>query len=302
MDYFNRGEIQLAKTNKVSQRVLIILLSILSLIVILPFIMLVSISISNEQQIVEFGYSIIPRGIDFSAYKYVFKNPESVLNAYKVTATFSLIAMAMSTLLMAMLAYPLSKRHFKGKKTISFYIYFTMLFSGGLVPSYILITQYLHLGNTIWVYIIPSLISPWYVFMMRTFFQDIPYEISESAFVDGASEFTIFFRIIIPLSKPVLATVGLFMFLAKWGDWNTSMLYIDDDELISLQYLLQKILQNLTMLESISQAGVSVESVEIPSETVRMAMAIVVAGPALVIFPFFQKYFVKGLTVGSVKG
>lgn len=295
----------MGKSSKLSQAIVISVLIAITILTILPFVMLVSISISNEQQVVEYGYSIIPRGIDFSAYKYVLQNPETILRAYGVTATYSFVAMVLAVLFMAMLAYPLSKRDFKGKKTISFYVYFTMLFGGGLVPTYILITEYLNLDDTLWVYILPGLISPWYVFMMRTFFQDIPYEISESACIDGAGEYTIFFRMILPLSKPVLATVALFTFLAKWSDWNTAMLYINDDNLISLQYLLQRIMENITLLTTISDSGglaMTLSDVEIPSETVRMAMAVIVAGPALLIFPFFQKYFVKGLTVGSVKG
>lgn len=295
----------MGKSSKLSHAIVISVLIAITILVILPFVMLVSISISNEQQVVEYGYSIIPRGIDFSAYKYVLQNPEPILRAYGVTATYSAVAMVLAVLFMAMLAYPLSKRDFKGKKTISFYVYFTMLFSGGLVPTYILITEYLNLDDTLWVYILPGLISPWYVFMMRTFFQDIPYEISESACIDGAGEYTIFFRMILPLSKPVLATVALFTFLAKWSDWYTAMLYINDDNLISLQYLLQRMMENITLLTSISDSGglsMTLSDVEIPSETVRMAMAVIVAGPALLIFPFFQKYFVKGLTIGSVKG
>lgn len=295
----------MSKSRKLSQAIVISMLIAITILAILPFVMLVSISISNEQQVVEYGYSIIPRGIDFSAYKYVLRNPETILRAYGVTATYSFAAMVLGVLFMAMLAYPLSRRDFKGKKTISFYVYFTMLFSGGLVPTYILITEYLNLDDTLWVYILPGLISPWYVFMMRTFFQNIPYEISESACIDGAGEYTIFFRMILPLSKPVLATVALFTFLASWGDWNTAMLYINDDNLISLQYLLQRIMENITLLTTISDSGglsMTLSDVEIPAETVRMAMAVIVAGPALLIFPFFQKYFVKGLTIGSVKG
>lgn len=292
------------KTNKSSQVILIVFLSFLSILVVLPFVMLLSISLSNEAQIVKNGYSLIPRDFDLSAYKHVFKNPGQILQAYKVTAIFSFVCMGLSVVLMSMLAYPLSKRGFKGKKTISFYVYFTMLFSGGLVPSYILTTQYLHLDDTIWVYILPVLINPWYVFMIRTFFQDIPYEISESAFIDGAREFTIFFKIILPLSKPVLATVALFTFLNRWNDWNTSMLYINDENLISLQYLLQRIMEDINLIKNAAanMVAINIGEMDIPSETVRMAMAVVVAGPALVIFPFFQKYFVKGLTVGSVKG
>lgn len=290
--------------NKKYQFTLILLFSILCFLVVFPLIMLLSVSLSNEQDIIYGGYSIIPKNIDLSAYRYLWKNPLTLLNAYKVTIIFSVASMLLSTLLMALLAYPLTIKNLKGRSQISFYLYFTMLFSGGLVPSYILITQYLRLADTIWVYIIPGLISPWYVFMMRTFMKDIPGEIRESVKIDGGSEFVIFFKFILPLSKPVLASVALFMFLGKWNDWNTSMLYINNrDDLISLQYLLQRILKNLQLIQKMNEMGMTVTiEEEIPTETVRMAMAVLVAGPALFVFPFFQKYFVKGLTVGSVKG
>ncbi len=291
------------KKSLISQIIYNTLLIILSLIVIFPLVLVVSASLSAERDLVEYGYSILPKNLDFSAYEYVFKNPASILNAYKVTFIFSVAAMFLSVLFMSMIAYPLSKSRLKGKRVISFYLFFTMLFSGGLVPTYILITQYLHLGNTIWVYILPGMISPWYVFMMRTFFQGIPESLAEAAYIDGASELRVYFTIILPLSKPVLATVALFMFLAKWNDWYTAMLYITDESMISLQYLLQRIMENIKMLQDMnpSQAGL-VNIADIPSETARMAMAVVVAGPALLVFPFFQKYFVKGLTVGGVKG
>ena len=204
---------------------------------------------------------------------------------------------------MAMVAYPLSKTYFNGRRFVSMYLFFTMLFSGGLVPTYILNTQYLHLENNFWVYVLPSLLNPWYVFMMRAFFQGIPNEIGEAVMIDGGNEYTIFLKMILPLSKPVLATVALFTFLGKWNDWYTAMLYINDDELVSLQYLLQRILDNLDLLRNSGLVGKDLLKLsEIPSETTRMAMAVVVAGPALLVFPFFQKYFVKGLTIGSVKG
>ena len=291
--------------SKLVQGILIAFFTISCILIVLPFLLLVAVSLSNEQDIILYGYRLIPKSIDLAAYKFVFENPTTLLNAYKVTAIFSVSSMILSVLLMAMCAYPLSIPGFKGKKTISFYLYFTMLFGGGLVPTYILISQYLRLSDTIWVYIIPGLISPWYVFMIRTFMQALPGEIRESVKMDGGSEFLYFFRFVIPLSKPVLAAVALFMFLGKWNDWNTSMLYINSrDDLISLQYLLQRILRNLQLLRDLSQEGIQIDTVakDTPTETVRMAMSVVVAGPALVVFPFFQKYFVKGLTVGSVKG
>jgi len=280
-----------------------ILFIIICVLILVPFLLVLSVSFSNEKDIAMFGYSIIPKNFDLSAYRYIFGNSKAIIDAYKVTIEVSIIYTVLSVILMAMLAYPLSKKNLKGKSVLSFYIYFTMLFSGGLVPTYILITQYLHLGDTIWVYIIPSLISPWYVFMMRTFFQGIPGEISESALIDGANEYIIFFKMILPLSKPVLATVALFSFLSKWNDWMTSMLYINKSSLTSLQYLLQRMMQNIKLLQDGNiDSSMVMATADIPAETVRMAMAVVVAGPALLIFPFFQKYFVKGVTVGSVKG
>ena len=271
-------------------------------LIIYPLLMVLAVSLSSEADVAKYGYLLIPKKIDFTAYEYVFKNPLRVINAYKVTAIFSFVGMAFSVLLMAMIAYPLSSKRFKARKQVNFFLYFTMLFHGGLVPTYILITKYLNLGDTIWVYILPSLISPWYVFMMRTFFSDIPDEMLEAVKVDGGSQFVMFFRFVLPLSKPVLATVALFMFLSKWNDWNTSMLYINNPDLYSLQFLLQDIMQNISLLQSNEMAGMMLNMEDIPSETVRMAMAIIVAGPALLVFPFFQKYFTKGLTVGSVKG
>ena len=289
------------KINK-AQPGLTLFFIILCAVILIPFLLVLSVSFSNEKEVLIEGYKLIPKTFDLSAYKFVFKNPESILNAYKVTIIFSFASMALSTLLMAMLAFLLSKKNLKGVRVISFYVYFTMLFGGGLVPTYILLTQYLHLGDTMWVYILTGLVSPWYAFMMRTFFQGIPYEITESAVIDGANEFTIFFRMILPLSKPVLATVALFVFLGKWNDWNTSLLYINKEELYSLQYLLQRIMRNIQMLQENSELAYLTDLSQLPSETARMAMAVVAAGPALVVFPFFQKYFVKGLTVGSVKG
>ncbi|MBP3362008.1 MAG: carbohydrate ABC transporter permease [Clostridia bacterium] len=291
-----------SKRQKLSQALLILFFVILCTLIIYPFLLLVGVSLSSEKAIGQYGYQLIPKEWSLASYKYVFENPSAILNAYKVTAIFSVTAMVLSVLLMAMMAFPLTRKEVRARRALSFFLYFTMLFSGGLVPTYILITKYLHLNDTIWVYILPSLISPWYVFMIRTFFQDLPEEIFESVRLDGGTSYTIFFRFVIPLSKPVLATVALLIFLGKWNDWYTALLYIEDESLMSLQYLLQRIMQNLKLLQSLEGSASMVSTEKIPSETVRMAMAVVVAGPALVVFPFFQKYFVKGLTVGSVKG
>ena len=286
-----------------AQIILTIVFVIICLSVLIPFMLLVSASFSNEKDVLVNGFKLIPEHFDLSAYKYVFKNLDDVIQAYKVTATFSIVGMVLSTLLMAFAAYPLSSPKMRGRTGFAFYFYFTMLFSGGLVPTYILITQYLHLQDTIWVYILPSLISPWYVFMMRTFFSEIPAALSESMRIDGASEYRIFFQLIIPLSKPVIATVALFVFLIRWNDWNTAMLYINDQRMISLQYLLQKQLREIQFIQdNMKSTTVELGIAQIPTTTIQMAMAMVVAGPAMLVFPFFQKYFVKGIRVGAVKG
>lgn len=290
------------KQNIIQQVVLCVIFAILCLLIIFPFWLLISASLSDPQALATNGYQVWPSPVSFSAYEYVFKNPQQILRAYGITFVFSITTMVLSVLLMSMVAYPLSRSNLKGRSVINFYLYFTMLFGGGLVPSYILIAKFLHLNDTIWVYILPALINPWYVFMIRTFFKGIPGEIIESATIDGASEYTIFIRMILPLSKPVIATIALFMFLAKWNDWNTALIYISKPELYSLQYLLQKIMEDINILKQNQLAASMMDISNIPTETVRMAMAVVVAGPALVVFPFFQKYFVKGLTVGSVKG
>lgn len=290
------------KSNALGQGILTVVLTMLCLGIFIPFWILVSVSFSSEADISYYGYRLIPKNFDLSAYQYVFKHPATILNAYKVTAIFSTAGTILSVVMVSLFAYPLSRSIFKIRNKLSMFIYFTTMFGGGLVPMYILITQYLHLDNTIWVYIIPGAFSVWSAFVMRTFFMGIPGEIIESAYMDGASEFKILFQIVYPLSTPVLATMALGGFLGKWNDWNTSMLYIDDSKLYSLQYMLQRIIQNITLLQNNESAAQFADDMKIPAETVRMAMAVVVAGPVLFIFPFFQKYFTKGMVLGSVKG
>ena len=303
MQCFRMEVIVLRKNEKKNQIVIVAVLTIICLLIVIPFLLVVSVSLSKENDIVLNGYRLIPEHFTIDAYKYVFSSAQMVIDAYIVTFTFSIITMFFGVLLMAMLSYALTRNFLRCKTLLVYLLYFTMLFSGGLVPTYILNTRVLHLDNTILIYILPALINPWYVFMMRTFFQGLPNELSESAMIDGANEYTIFFRIVLPLSKPILATVALFIFLAKWNDWNTALLYIQNQKLISLQYLLQRIMENIALVQNMNMGTLTyTNAIDIPSETVRMAMAIVVAGPALFVFPFFQKYFVIGLTIGSVKG
>ncbi len=280
------------------------ILILLSVVFIVPILILISTSISSEAQIAGHGYSIFPRLIDFTAYRYIFKNPASIISGYRVTVIVSVVGTLSGMMIMMMCAYALARRHFNYRRIVNFYLFFTMLFGGGLIPTYILTTQYLNLQNTIWVIILSQLVNVWYVFILRTFIKDIPEAIIESAMIDGASEFKIFLHIILPMSKSAIATIGLFTLLAYWNEWMTALLYINKPELFTLQYLLQKIMLNLqAMLQNMNKVPSNMATNEaIPSETARMAMVIIAAGPMIVIMPFFQKYFTRGMTIGAVKG
>lgn len=272
---------------------------------VIPMLYVVSVSFMTQAEIDATGYQLIPKEFSLEAYQYVFRNPTQLLDSYQVTIFTSLVGTFLSVLVMAMVAYPLSRSTFYYKKPVTYYIFFTMLFSGGLIPSYIINTQYLHLGNNILIYILPGLVSAYNVIIIRTFFQGLPTSLVESAKLDGASEVRIFTSIILPLSKPVIATIALMTLLAKWNDWNTSLIYIRNEKLFSLQYMLQKILREVEFLKSMadSQLGLNITLENaVPTEPARFAMVIMAAGPMLVIFPFFQKYFTRGLTIGAVKG
>ena len=283
-----------------------IVLVLLSLCFILPFILIISASLTNEQALLDNGYKLIPSEVSFEAYQYIGESPGQLLSSYKVTIIFSAAATFLSMIVMTLMAYPLSRPHYRFRKPVTFFIIFTMLFSGGLIPSYILMTRYLHLQDNIWVYILPNLANAFHIIVIRSFFQGLPPSLMESAKMDGASEIQVFTKIVLPLSKPVIATVALLNLLARWNDWYTALLYVRNKQLYSLQYLLQQILREVQfvkdMAESSPVAGISINLSNLPSETMRFAMCIVAAGPMLVIFPFFQKYFAKGLTVGAVKG
>ena len=280
-----------------------VVVCLFSIMCLIPFVLVLSISFSSERDIIDYGYQFIPRNLNFTAYKYIFEFSSQLLTSYKVTIMYTIIGTFFAVMLEIFMAYPLARSQFKERKFFNFYIYFTMLFSGGLVPSYILITQYLDIDNTFLVLVLNGLVNVWHIFLLRTFFKNIPEALIESAKIDGASEWRILFQMVIPLSKPVIATVTLFGVLARWNDWYTALLYISDSELYPLQYLLQKMMMDINMLkEGLDLPQSVVGSMEIPGETARMAMAILAAGPMILVFPFFQKYFVKGITVGSVKG
>ena len=211
----------------------------LAICIVIPFLILVGVSFSEEKDVIANGYKLIPEHFSLEAYKFILKNPAQILQAYKITIIFSAVGTFLAVWVMSLLAYGLSRTDLPGRKYVNIFVFIPMLFGGGLVPTYLLITKYLHIDNTILVYILPSLISVWHVFMIRTFFQGLPDGIIEAAMIDGANQHRIFYSMVLPLSKPVLATVALLTFLGKWNEWFTSMLYINDQKLVSLQYFLQ---------------------------------------------------------------
>jgi len=289
---------------KIGPQMWINLLFILfSLACIFPLFAIISVSFSSEMDIIENGYRLFPAVFDLSAYAYILYKPLQILNAFKVSLFVSFFGTLVSLLITAGIAYPLAREDFKLKNKLSFYVFFTMLFNGGLVPTYMLINNYLNLSNSIWVLILPYLAIPWFILILRSFMQKIPHSVIESCMIDGASEFRIFFQIILPLAKPGLATVALFMLLQYWNDWWLSLLYIEKESLVPLQFMLYRMMNNISFLTSSSNMmPPGMKNVVLPSESARMAMAIIAAGPMLLVFPFFQKYFVRGLTVGAVKG
>jgi putative aldouronate transport system permease protein len=295
------------KKNSLSNILLHLFFLLFSLLFIFPLLLIVSVSFSAEKDIMQYGYSLIPKNFDLTAYRYVFANPKQVIDSYKITIFNSVVGTGLNMLVMSLIAYTLSHRNYPYRRILTYFVFFTALFSGGLIPQYILNTQVWRLGNSRWIYIFPSLANAFHIIIIRTFFQELPGSLTESAKIDGAGEFRIFFRIVLPLSKPVMATIALLTLLVKWNDWYTSLIYIRDAELYTLQYMLQRILREAEFINKISRnmpAGIDISQIsgDMPTEGMRFAMCIVAAGPMLVVFPFFQKYFTRGLTIGAVKG
>ncbi len=291
------------KKVSIGKIILNLLLICISIGYIVPLCLMISISLSSESSIIDYGYKLIPSCWSLEAYKMAFQNPAQILNSYKVTAAQSLLGTVLAIFVETLMAYPLMRNNFRHKKFITVYLMITMFIGGGLVPSYILNTQYLHLGNSFWIYIFPSLMNAWNVILFKTYFKGLPEGLVEAAKLDGASEYRIYFLIILPLSTPIIACIAFTTMLGRWNNWNTSLLYIRNSNLYTLQYLLQRIINEADYISKMQ--GTAMENLvgkELPSETLRYATAVIAAGPMMLVFPFFQKYFSKGLVVGSVKG
>lgn len=263
----------------------------------------VSISLTNEDYIFKHGFSIFPGKIDLTGYRMIFESPGSILYAYRVSVGLSIIGPLLCLTFTSLIAYPISRSDFRYNNMISFIIYFTMLFSGGLVPWYIMVTKYLMLKDSFWALVLPLVFNPYYILLMRTFMKKIPVELIESAKIDGLSELRIYRQIILPLSKPGIATIGLFSTFAYWNDWFNAMLFINNPKLVPLQLLLYRLITNSgALITSMTNLPAGFDISHFPANMTKMSMCVVAAGPMLVVFPFFQKYFVKGMTIGSIKG
>jgi len=273
-------------------------LLILSFLFLFPLILLVSASLSSETDISKYGFTLFPRNVTFDAYQYVLQEPSQILTAYAVTITVTALGTLAGVLVMALLAYPLSRPDFSWRRPLSFVVFFTLLFSGGLVPLYILVTHYLQIQDTLWALILPYLVMPWYVFLLRAYFAALPRELIDAAKTDGAGEWRIFFQIVVPLSRPALATVALFCALTYWNDWYLALLFINNPALVPLQYLLYQISTNIQTLQTSSQAF----GVTVPALSAQMAIAVLAIGPITLAFLAVQKHFVSGITLGGVKG
>ena len=291
------------KTFQVAANLIMI---VLTLFCLLPFLLLIISSITQENALVRNGYSFFPEQIDFAAYKYLLVDSTSIVRGYILSAFVTVTGTVANLAVTTLFAYPLSRRDLPGRAFISFFLFFTMLFNGGLVPSYIMWTQTFHIKNTIAALLFPNLMmGAVYVIMMRTYFTtNIPEAVIEAARIDGAGELTILVRVVLPMSVPIIVTLALLVGLGYWNDWLNGLYYINEDRLYSIQVLLNKMLMDVQFLMSNTNAAQSLQNQDIalPSTGIKMAVAVMGALPVLVIYPFFQKYFVKGIVIGAVKG
>jgi putative aldouronate transport system permease protein len=292
------------KENRTYQTTINIILIIVAITMVLPLVLLFMSSITDENMLIANGYSFFPKKFSLEAYQYIMSNTQTILRSYGITVFVTVFGTALGTLITAMMSFPLSLKDLPGKRVITFFVFFTMLFNGGLVPSYIMWTSF-GITNTIWAYIFPFILTNAFnIILIRTFFAStIPHEMYESAEIDGAGYFTMFWRMVIPLGKPILVTIGLFTGLYYWNDWLNGLYFVSNGKLLSIQALLRSMMQNvqsLALYSSLSSGSSTAQ--QVPRVSIRMAIAFVAILPILVIYPSLQKYFARGIMLGAVKG
>lgn len=291
--------------SKSFNRVATVILTILVIIVMMPILLIVIASFTSETALIQNGYSYLPKAWSLDSYYYMVKQGIVIARAYGVSFFVTIVGTAASVLLTAMLAYPMSRKSFKYRNVLAFFVFFTMLFNGGIVPSYIMWTRFLQIKNTIWALILPNyLVTAFNVILVKNYYaNNVPDSLVEAAQIDGASEFTIFRRIMLPLAVPSVATISLFTGINYWNDWINGLYFISSEKLYSIQLLLMKIMNNIQALRTNSNASLlGTGAVSLPGTSIRMAMAVIGILPIVIIYPFVQKYLVKGVVVGAVKG
>lgn len=281
---------------------IVFILSVLACL--LPLALIVIISFTSESALLVDGYRFFPSAWSTGAYQYVFSGATSVVNAYGVTILVTVVGTGFHVFICALLSYALTRPEVTYRRRISLFVYIPVLFNGGMVPYYMMVTKVLRLKNTIWVLILANIVSAVNVLIMKNYFATIPNELIESARIDGSGEFRTFFQIVLPLATPSLATIGLFVAIAYWNDWMTCSLFIENNKLYTLQYLLQSLMNNIKHLQANAARSQSImkQLGSLPSESARMATCVLSIGPIILLYPVLQKYFKKGLTVGAVKG
>lgn len=293
----------MVSNNKSAQALLHLIFILLVLACIVPFVLLVMSSFTSESALMQNGYSLFPKEFSLEAYRYLIQKGTTILRGYGITILVTVVGTLISVTITTLLAYPLSRPELPHRNVFSFIVFFTMLFNGGLVPTYIMYTQVFHIKNTIWALIVPALLmNAFYVIMMRSFFTaNIPDSLIEAARIDGAGELRILAQIVLPLSKPMMATLALMIGLGYWNDWLNGLYYLTDTRYFSIQNILNRMIADVQFLASASSVTSSV-SANLPSVGIRMAIAVIGVLPILIIYPFFQKAFVKGIVIGGVKG
>lgn len=297
-----KQKIKECKTNLFIKGISYTVVALFTMVCLLPFILILSASLSTESVISRQGFGLLPRGLTMTAYQWVFRYPKMILGSYGVTILMTVCGTLLGLFLIAMTGYALQRQDFPFRNILSFFIYFTTLFSAGMAPTYIWVSRYLNLKGSYFSVFLQLLMTPWLIILMKNFAKSVPYEITESGKIDGAGDFTIFTTLIFPMLKPALATVGLFLALGYWNEWYLSSLYLGSSVTYKpLQYYLYNVINMANALKS-SVAGANVSITALPSNTLKMATAVIATGPIIFMYPFVQRYFISGIAIGAVKG
>lgn len=298
----NKTKIKMGRSTVFVRIVSYLVVTLFALVCLLPFILMISASFSTESVINKEGFGLLPKGFTIAAYSWVFRYPKMIIGSYAVTILMTVGGTVVGLFIIAMTGYALQRKDFAFRNGISFFIYFTTLFSAGMAPTFIWVSRYLNLKGNYMAVFLQLLMTPWLIILMKNFTKSVPHEITESGKIDGAGDFKIFISLVLPMLKPALATVGLFLALGYWNEWYNSMLYLGSAVTYKpLQYYLYNIINQASALKS-SVAGANVSVSSLPSNTLKMATAVVATGPIIFLYPFVQKYFISGITVGAVKG